>query len=311
MEGGPPPDAPPAAAPNPPDAFNALTSSELPGEFFRPGRDGMCTSGKALRFFASRAGDADSPSEPRAAAAFASACDCAERSEDDVGGATLAARILRTELGAALGCDSTVAVAGISPLAFRSLITRPFVFASKSWNCRHAHGVVSAPEPGGKLDRREGAHVVVGLRLAVLGVLLAPPHHLVHVVARVLEHLALLAEDEHADLALAQDRQLHRLLEQALLPLHEGHLPIPVLPDGLDDDLLPPHERNFDRGGWGSAAEAAPAQMEWLSAAELLNPDQPAPLRLALCRARIHTMLAGRTYPLFLWTFSAGARFGQ
>ena len=87
MEGGPPPDAPPAAAPNPPDAFNALTSSELPGEFFRPGRDGMCTSGKALRFFASRAGEADSPSEPRAAAAFASACDCAERSEDDVGGA--------------------------------------------------------------------------------------------------------------------------------------------------------------------------------------------------------------------------------
>ena len=59
------------------------------------------------------------------------------------------------------------------------------------------------------------------VRLVVLGVL---QQHLVHVRGRVLEQLVGPVEDDQGDLAVAQHRQLVRLLHQSELPLGESDL---------------------------------------------------------------------------------------
>ena len=60
--------------------------------------------------------------------------------------------------------------------------------------------------------------------LVILGVL---EKHLVHVGAGVLEQLVGPVEDDEGDLAVAQHRQLVRLLHQAKLALGERHLSSP------------------------------------------------------------------------------------
>ena len=59
------------------------------------------------------------------------------------------------------------------------------------------------------------------MRLVVLGVL---EQHFVHVGRRVLVQLVGAAEDDERDLAVAQHRQLVRLLHDAELALVERHL---------------------------------------------------------------------------------------
>lgn len=67
-------------------------------------------------------------------------------------------------------------------------------------------------------------NVFVGERLVGLVVLGVLQQDLVHVRAGVLVQLVAAAEDDQRDLAVAQDRQLVRLLHDAELPLVESHL---------------------------------------------------------------------------------------
>ena len=70
----------------------------------------------------------------------------------------------------------------------------------------------------------------------------------VHRQIRVRGELAVLAEDYHADLRLAQDGQLGRLLDQAALTLCEGHLAMALILDLDDVDFAPPHGDTGRRG---------------------------------------------------------------
>jgi len=72
---------------------------------------------------------------------------------------------------------------------------------------------------------------------------------LVHVGGRVLEELVVRVEDDDGDLAVAQHAQLVRLLHQPELPLGEGDLPVALVRDAGDLNLLPAH---LDRLVWSS-----------------------------------------------------------
>ena len=48
-------------------------------------------------------------------------------------------------------------------------------------------------------------------------------------------------EDEHTDLGVAEDGQLPSLLKQSGPPLREGHLPVRLVLDPLDNCLSPNH----------------------------------------------------------------------
>ena len=89
------------------------------------------------------------------------------------------------------------------------------------------------------------AYVGIGFVLAlhgrVLHRFLEPSEGLLYVTAGELKALLVLVKDQHRHLAVAQDRQLLRFLEQSLLSLHERHLPLARLRDRADRDLLSLH----------------------------------------------------------------------
>ena len=63
----------------------------------------------------------------------------------------------------------------------------------------------------------------------------------VHVGGGVLEELVVRVEDDDGDLAVAEHAQLVSLLHQAKLPLGEGDLPVALVGDPGDLDLLAAH----------------------------------------------------------------------
>jgi len=62
-----------------------------------------------------------------------------------------------------------------------------------------------------------------------------------HGGARVLVHLVVDAEDQQRHVTVAQDRQLHGLLDEAILALGEGRLAVALVREALDLDLVPAH----------------------------------------------------------------------
>ena len=52
-------------------------------------------------------------------------------------------------------------------------------------------------------------------------------------------------EDDHRDLTVTQHTQLVSLLHQPELPLGEGHLPVPLVRDALDGNLLASHGKSL------------------------------------------------------------------
>lgn len=59
--------------------------------------------------------------------------------------------------------------------------------------------------------------------------------------AAVFKELVVRIENDERDLALAQNAQLHGLLEQTILPLVERDVTISVVFDGFDRNLSPAH----------------------------------------------------------------------
>lgn len=80
------------------------------------------------------------------------------------------------------------------------------------------------------------------MRLVILRVL---EQNFVHISRRVLEEFAPGVEDDERDLAVAQHRQLVRLLHQPELPFRERHLTIPFVLNPRDLDFLPSHTFRF------------------------------------------------------------------
>ena len=77
------------------------------------------------------------------------------------------------------------------------------------------------------------------MRLVVLGVL---EEDLIHVCASVLVEFVAAAEDYESDLTVTENTQLVGFLHQTKLPLGEGDLPVPLVGDPLDGDLLATHD---------------------------------------------------------------------